>query len=70
MGSAELLAMAVAACVLKNVERFSGILPFAYGGSSIHVTAEREEPPPRIARIHIGPRVITDEPATSGRSQR
>jgi len=42
MGPADLLATAFAACVLKNVERFSGILPFRYDGASISVIAERE----------------------------
>ena len=60
-GPAELLASAFAACLLKNVERFAGILPFHHGGASVHVTAEREDRPPRFARIHYELRVITDE---------
>ncbi len=60
-GPAELLVAAFAACVLKNVERFSAILPFRYRGASIQVTAEREESPPRISAIHYTLRVITDE---------
>ncbi len=50
-GPAELLATAFAACKLKNVERFSQILPFRYESASIHVIAEREEHPPRIVSI-------------------
>lgn len=61
MGPAELLASAFAACVLKNVERFSTILPFAYSGAAIQVTAEREHRPPRIARIHYVLTVQTAE---------
>lgn len=63
MGPADLLAAAFAACVLKNVERFSGMLPFRYDGASISVTAEREDRPPRISRIHYLLRLRTDEPA-------
>jgi uncharacterized OsmC-like protein len=62
MGPAELLATAFAACVLKNVERFSTILPFPYCGAAIRVTTEREDRPPRIARIHYVLTVQTAEP--------
>lgn len=36
-GPADLLAAALAACILKNVERFSGMLPFEYAGATVHV---------------------------------
>lgn len=62
MGPAELLCAAFAACVLKNVSRFSGILPFRYAGASIEVVAEREGEPPRIARIQYVLHLKTDEP--------
>jgi uncharacterized OsmC-like protein len=62
-GPAELLAAAFAACALKNVERFSKILPFRYESASIRVVAEREEPPPRIVSIHYRLTIDTDEPA-------
>jgi uncharacterized OsmC-like protein len=61
-GPADLLATAFAACVLKNVERFSHMLPFRYERAAIVVVAEREEPPPRIARIRYTLKVVTDEP--------
>lgn len=61
-GPAELLAAAFAACVLKNVTRFSEILPFRYEDASIEVVAERESAPPRIARINYVLRLTTDEP--------
>lgn len=63
LGPVELLAAAFAVCMLKNVERFSSMRPFAYTSASIHVTAEREETPPRIARLQYVLRVTTDEPA-------
>ena len=61
-GPADLLAAALAACILKNVERFSTILPFRYQRARVHVEMEREEPPPRIARASYALRIVTDEP--------
>jgi len=61
-GPADLLAAALAACILKNVERFSGLLPFRYEQARIHVEIERAEPPPRIVRARYTLRLVTDEP--------
>ncbi len=61
-GPADLLGAAFAACLLKNVERFSHLLPFRYDGASVHVELEREDRPPRIARIRYELRLVTDEP--------
>jgi uncharacterized OsmC-like protein len=61
-GPTELLAAAFAACILKNVERFSEFLRFRYESASIHVTVEREPKPPRIARIRYTLVIATDEP--------
>jgi len=61
-GPADLLAAALAACVLKNVERFSKMLRFSYRRATIHVSVEREEPPPRIVRARYTLRLETDEP--------
>jgi uncharacterized OsmC-like protein len=60
-GPAELLASAFAACLLKNVERFSEILPFRQSGASVHVVAERRDSPPRFTRITYELHVVTDE---------
>jgi len=62
-GPADLLGAAFAACLLKNVERFSRLLPFRYQGAHVHVTLEREDRPPRISRIRYQLRLVTDEPA-------
>jgi len=62
-GPAHLLASALAACMLKNVERMSGMLKFAYQGATIEVEAEREEPPPRIVRLRYVLRVTCEESA-------
>ena len=61
-GPAELLCSAFAACVLKNVERFSQMLPFEQHGASIRVTAERQQDPPRFVSIQYELRVVTHEP--------
>jgi uncharacterized OsmC-like protein len=60
-GPAELLASAFAACLLKNVERYSEILPFRHAGASVRVSAERQDRPPRFTRIRYELSVITDE---------
>jgi len=60
-GPADLLTLAFAACVLKNVERFSRMLPFRYSGASIEVTSERQAAPPRIIQVRYVLRLQTDE---------
>ena len=62
-GPADLLAAALAACMLKNVERFAAILPFRYRHARIEVEVERAEPPPRIVRARYTLTITTDEPA-------
>jgi uncharacterized OsmC-like protein len=60
-GPADLLCASLSACILKSVERFSHMLPFRYESASIEVTADREESPPRIIRMHYRLRIVTDE---------
>ncbi len=62
MGPADLFVTAFAACVLKNVERFSKMLHFSYEGASISVIAERQERPPRMSRISYELQIVTDAP--------
>ena len=62
-GPADVLCAALSACMLKNVERFSHLLPFRYASASIEVSAEREEAPPRIVRMRYRLRIVTEEPA-------
>ena len=61
-GPADILCAALCACILKNVERFSHLLSFRYESASIEVSAERDEPPPRIVSMRYLLRVVTDEP--------
>jgi len=48
---AELFLGAFAACLLKNVERFSGLLGFTYSKSNLQVRATRLENPPRMEDV-------------------
>ncbi|MGI9525512.1 MAG: OsmC family protein [Weeksellaceae bacterium] len=48
---AELFLGSFAACVLKNVERFSGMMKFNYSEATIEVNATRLENPPRMDNI-------------------
>ncbi len=61
-GPAEVLGAAFAACLLKNVERFSHLLPFRYDAAQVQVDLDREERPPRISRIRYRLVIVTDEP--------
>ena len=60
-GPAELLILAFAACLLKNVERFSHLLSFDYDGASVSIEAERQDTPPRFTTIRYELRVATTE---------
>lgn len=60
-GPAELLCAALAACLLKNIERYSEILPFSYEVATVRVEAERQEAPPRMTRMHYHIEIVTDE---------
>ena len=61
-GPAELLAAALAACLLKNVERFAGLLPFQYRDARVRVVAERRQTPPRMVRLRYELHLVTNEP--------
>lgn len=60
-GPAELLCAALAACLLKNIERYSEILPFSYEVATVRVEAERQEVPPMMTRMHYHIEILTDE---------
>ncbi len=48
---AELFLGSFASCILKNVERFSGMMKFTYTKATIEVNATRLENPPRMENI-------------------
>lgn len=60
-GPAELLALSLGACILKNVERFSHLLSFSYEGAEVTVEAERQDDPPRFSKLTYELRIRTDE---------
>jgi len=62
-GPADLLTAAFAACLLKNVERFGGILHFDWQHASVEVHSERQDTPPKITRITYRLEVTTRETA-------
>jgi uncharacterized OsmC-like protein len=59
---AELLLAAVAACMIKGIERVTPVLGFALRGVEVQLTAERQDAPPRLTRIAYEIVVDTDEP--------
>ena len=61
-GPAELLCASLAACLLKNIERYSEMLPFQYDVASVEVEAERQDSPPQMTRMHYRIEIATDEP--------
>lgn len=59
---AELFLGSFAACMLKNLERFSQILQFRYDRSTLSVSADRVENPPRMDNIQYHLKIYsTDE---------
>lgn len=61
-GPADLLTSAFAACMIKNVERMSELLPFRFEQATVEVDAERQDSPPKIIRVTYALTVVTDEP--------
>lgn len=60
-GPAELLMTAFTACALKNVERFSEMLPFVYEEARIEVEGERQDAPPKFTDIRYRIEIVSDE---------
>ena len=57
---AELLLTALAACILKNVERYSEILHYPYQSAKITVKGVRSDTPPAMQRIDYLLEIDTD----------
>ena len=60
-GPAELLAAALAACLLKNLARCRDLLDFDYDEAHVEVVARRQDRPPRFVDIGYTVRVTTGE---------
>lgn len=59
---AELLLAALAACMIKGIERVTPILKFALRGVEVRIDAVRQDVPPRLERIDYEILVTTEEP--------
>jgi uncharacterized OsmC-like protein len=58
---AELLLAAVAACMLKNLERLAPMLSFRFTGAEVSLSGRRQDKPPRFVRIDYEMLIETDE---------
>ncbi|WP_179320406.1 OsmC family protein [Winogradskyella helgolandensis] len=58
---AELFLGSFAACMLKNVERFSAMMKFDYTKTTLHVSATRLEHPPRMENISYDLTIYTND---------
>ena len=59
---AELFLAAVAACMIKGIERVTPILKFELRGVEVRVHGVRQDVPPRMESIHYEIIVDSDEP--------
>jgi uncharacterized OsmC-like protein len=59
---AELLLAALAACMIKGIERVAPILKFELRGVEVRVHGTRQDVPPRMESIRYEIEVETDEP--------
>lgn len=58
---AELFLGSFAACMLKNVERFSEMMKFTYNRTTLEVKAERLDNPPRMDNIIYSLTIFSDD---------
>lgn len=58
---AELFLGAFSACMLKNVERFSGMMSFSYTKANVKVSATRLEHPPRMDTIEYNLTIYSND---------
>ena len=59
---AELFLAAIAACMIKGIERVTPMLHFELRGVSVRLEADRQDSPPKILAIRYELVVDTDEP--------
>ena len=58
---AELLLTSLAACMLKNVQRYSEILKIPYRSARVTIHGTRNDNPPFMSEIHYKLEIDTDE---------
>lgn len=59
---AELLLAALAACIIKGIERVAPMLTFSFSGLEVRVHGVRQDVPPRLEQIDYEILVDTEEP--------
>jgi len=59
---AELLLAALAACMIKGIERVTPILKFQWRGVSVRLHGVRQDAPPKMQSIRYEIAIDTDEP--------
>ena len=59
---AELFLAAIAACILKGIERVAPIIRFDFRGLRVRVHGVRQDAPPKMALVEYVIEVDTDEP--------
>jgi len=64
MNPVELLLSALAACMIKGVERVTPMLGFEHDGVSVELEADRQDAPPKLVAIRYKIVVVTDESDT------
>ncbi len=58
---AELLLAAIAACIIKGIERLMPILKFELRGVEVRLEGVRQDAPPKMESVHYEIRIDTDE---------
>ena len=58
---AELFLAAIAACMIKGIERVTPMIHFELRGVEVALTAVRQDSPPKIVSVHYELTVDTDE---------
>jgi len=61
MNPVELLLAALAACIIKGIERVTPMLQFQLDAVDVELEAERQDAPPRLTRISYRLKVRTGE---------
>lgn len=65
MNPVELLLSALAACMLKGIERVTPMLQFRIDGAEVHLEAIRQDAPPKLTLIRY--EIVVDSPETDQR---
>jgi uncharacterized OsmC-like protein len=65
MNPVELLLSALAACMLKGIERVTPMLHFQIDGAEVFIEATRQDAPPKLTRIRY--EMVVDSPETDQR---